>query len=123
MSPWILVALSGILEAGWAIGLKASQGMTRPLPTALTLLGMIGSFAMLAVATRQLPIGTAYAVWVGIGALGAAILGVIFYGEAVTPGRVLSLLLLVAGIIGLKLTTPPPVTSSASASARPSPPG
>ncbi|MBC7974296.1 MAG: multidrug efflux SMR transporter [Myxococcales bacterium] len=102
--PWILVILSGLLEAGWAIGLKASAGLTRPLPAALTLLGMIASFAMLAVAARSLPIGTAYAVWVGIGALGAVILGVVLYGEAMTLGRAVSLLLVLLGIVGLKLS-------------------
>ena len=101
---WILVLLSGLLEAGWAIGLKASAGFTRPLATALTLLGMLASFAMLTIAARDLPIGTAYAVWVGIGAVGAAILGVVFYGEAMTIARGLSLLLVVLGIVGLKLT-------------------
>ncbi len=101
---WILVVLSGLLEAGWAIGLKASDGFTRPLPTLLTLLGMLASFAMLTIAARSIPIGTAYAVWVGIGALGAVILGVIVYGEAMTVGRALSLLLVLVGIVGLKVT-------------------
>ncbi len=102
--PWLLVILSGLLEAGWAIGLKASDGFTRPLPTLLTLLGMLASFGMLTIAARSLPIGTAYAVWVGIGAIGAVILGVIVYDEAMTAGRVLSLLLVLVGIVGLKVT-------------------
>lgn len=102
--PWLLVILSGLLEAGWAIGLKASDGFTRPLPTLLTLLGMLASFGMLTIAARSLPIGTAYAVWVGIGAIGAAVLGGIVYGEAMTVGRVLSLLLVLVGIAGLKVT-------------------
>ena len=102
---WILVVLSGLLEAGWAIGLKASDGFTRPLATVLTLLGMLASFVMLTIAARTLPIGTAYAVWVGIGAVGAAILGVVIYGEAMTVGRALSLLLVLLGIVGLKVTT------------------
>lgn len=104
---WILVILSGLLEAGWAIGLKASDGFTRPLPTILTLLGMLASFGMLTIAARSLPIGTAYAVWVGIGALGAVILGGIIYGEAMTVGRALSLLLVLVGIVGLKVTGVP----------------
>jgi quaternary ammonium compound-resistance protein SugE len=104
---WILVILSGLLEAGWAIGLKASDGFTRPLPAILTLLGMLASFGMLTVAARSLPIGTAYAVWVGIGALGAVLLGVIVYGEAMTVGRALSLLLVLVGIVGLKVTGVP----------------
>lgn len=103
--PWLLVILSGLLETGWAIGLKASNGFTRPLPTVLTLLGMIASFVLLSIAVRTLPIGTAYAVWVGIGALGTAILGIVIYGEAASVLRIGSMLLLVAGIIGLKLST------------------
>ena len=103
---WILVFVSGLLEAGWAIGLKASAGFTRPLISALTLAAMFASFGMLVIAARDLPIGTAYAVWVGIGAIGAAALGIIFYAEPLTAGRVVSLLLLVAGIVGLKLSDP-----------------
>ncbi|MBX3157021.1 MAG: multidrug efflux SMR transporter [Deltaproteobacteria bacterium] len=102
---WILVIVSGLLEAGWAIGLKASDGFTKPLPTVLTLAGMIASFILLSIAARTLPIGTAYAVWVGIGALGTVILGVIFYEEAVTTLRILSMTMLVAGIVGLKLSS------------------
>ncbi|MCW5806014.1 MAG: multidrug efflux SMR transporter [Deltaproteobacteria bacterium] len=102
---WILVIVSGLLEAGWAIGLKASDGFTKPLPTVLTLAGMIASFILLSIAARTLPIGTAYAVWVGIGALGTVILGVIFYEEAITTLRILSMTMLVAGIVGLKLSS------------------
>ena len=100
---WFLVVISGLLEAAWALGLKASDGFTRPLPTVLTLAGMIASFAMLSVAARELPIGTAYAVWVGIGAVGAALLGILLHGEPVSALRLGSLALLVAGIVGLKL--------------------
>ena len=102
---WILVIVSGLVEACWAIGLKASEGFTRPLPTVLTLIGMFASFVMLATAARTLPIGTAYAVWVGIGAVGAVVLGAVFYGEAMTVGRVASVVLILAGIGGLKLTS------------------
>ena len=102
---WLLVVISGLLETGWALGLKASHGFTRPWPTVLTVLGMIASFLLLSIAVRTLPIGTAYAVWVGIGAFGTAILGVVFFREPATVGRMLSLVLLVAGIVGLKLTT------------------
>lgn len=102
---WLLVIVSGLLETGWAIGLKASHGFTKPLPTVLTIAGMIASFVLLSIAVRALPIGTAYAVWVGIGALGTAILGIVIYGEAATVGRMVSLVLLIAGIVGLKLTT------------------
>lgn len=102
---WVLVVVSGILEMGWAVGLKASQGFTRPLPTVLTLMGMVASFAMLSVAVRTLPIGTAYAVWVGIGALGTAVLGMVLHGEPVSAARVICLGLLIGGIVGLKLTS------------------
>ncbi len=102
---WFLVFVSGLLEVGWAIGLKASAGLTRPLPTALTILGMLASFSLLSIAVRQLPIGTAYAVWVGIGAIGTAILGVILYEEPLSAMRLLCLALVMAGIVGLKLTS------------------
>jgi quaternary ammonium compound-resistance protein SugE len=102
----LLLFVSGLLEMGWAIGLKASAGLTRPLPTVLTLAGMLASFVLLSLAVRTLPVGTAYAIWVGIGAIGAAILGVVFYDEPMSLWRGLSLALLVGGIVGLKLTTP-----------------
>lgn len=103
--PWLILIISGLLETGWAIGLKESQGFTRLIPSVLTVLGMIASMVLLSLAVRTLPIGTAYAVWVGIGALGTAILGMILFGEPVTATRVISLALLLAGIIGLKLST------------------
>ncbi|KAB2900295.1 MAG: quaternary ammonium compound efflux SMR transporter SugE [Kofleriaceae bacterium] len=102
---WILVVVSGLLEVGWATGLKASHGLTRPLPTALTLAGMVASFVMLSIAVRTLPVGTAYAVWVGIGAVGTAILGMVLYAEPATALRIASLALIVVGILGLKLAT------------------
>lgn len=102
---WPILIISGLLEAGWAIGLKQSEGFTRPFATALTLLGMVASLLMLSIAVRTLPIGTAYAVWVGIGAVGTAILGVVLFGEPASGGRLISLALLVAGIVGLKLST------------------
>lgn len=101
---WLILVISGLLETGWAIGLKASNGFTRPVATVLTLIGMIASMVLLSVAVRTLPIGTAYAVWVGIGALGTAILGMVLYGEPASVTRLLSLGLLVAGIVGLKLS-------------------
>ncbi len=101
--PWLILVLSGLLETGWAIGLKASHGFTRPLPTVLTLLGMAASMLLLSLAVRTLPIGTAYAVWVGIGAIGTAIVGMAYFGEPATAWRLASLGLLLAGIIGLKL--------------------
>jgi quaternary ammonium compound-resistance protein SugE len=103
---WLLLFLSGLFEAGWAIGLKVSEGLTRPLPTVLTLAGMIASFVLLSLAARSIPVGTAYAVWVGIGTIGATALGIIFYAEPISPARIASLALIIAGIVGLKLTTP-----------------
>lgn len=104
---WLLIVVSGLLEVGWAIGLKASHGFTRPLPTVLAIVGMLASFVLLSLAVRQLPIGTAYAVWVGIGAVGTALLGIILYGEPVSAVRLACLVLIVAGIIGLSLTSTP----------------
>jgi quaternary ammonium compound-resistance protein SugE len=103
---WFLVVISGLLEVGWAIGLKYSQCFSRPLPSVLTVLGMLASFALLTIAVRQLPIGTAYAMWVGIGAVGTALLGIVIFREPASAARLLCLVLVVAGIIGLKLTTP-----------------
>ncbi|MFC3832568.1 MULTISPECIES: quaternary ammonium compound efflux SMR transporter SugE [Deinococcus] len=102
---WILLVLAGLLEVGWAIGLKYTEGFTRPLPSLLTVLSMIGSMALLGLAVRTLPIGTAYGVWVGIGAVGAAILGIVLFHEAVTPARLVFLTLMVVAIIGLKATS------------------
>ncbi|MBA3818438.1 MAG: multidrug efflux SMR transporter [Deltaproteobacteria bacterium] len=105
-TAWLLLVVSGLIEAGWAIGLKVSEGLTRPLPTVLTLIGMLASFALLSVATRAIPVGTAYAVWVGIGTIGATILGIAVYGEPATAARLACLALIVGGIVGLKLTAP-----------------
>lgn len=101
---WTYLVLAGLLEVGWAIGLKYTQGFTRPLPTALTLLSMAASVGLLGLAAKTLPIGTAYGVWVGIGAVGAALLGMLLFGEAATPARLFFLALMVAAIIGLKVT-------------------
>ncbi|RGP38715.1 DMT family transporter [Pseudotabrizicola alkalilacus] len=103
MSPWILVLLAGFLETGWAIGLKYSNGFTRPIPTGLTIIGALASFWLLSLAMKELPVGTAYAVWVGIGTLGTAILAVMLFGEPVNLVRVLGILLILGGIIALKL--------------------
>ncbi len=103
---WFLLVLAGLLEAGWAIGLKLSEGFTRPLASVLTALAIVASMVLLGIAVRTLPIGTAYAVWVGIGSLGAAILGIVLLGEAATPGRLFFLALLLVAIVGLKLTAP-----------------
>jgi quaternary ammonium compound-resistance protein SugE len=103
---WTLVIIAGLLEAGWAIGLKYTHGFTRLVPSVLTIAGIAASMVLLSWAARSLPIGTAYAVWVGIGSLGAAILGIALLGESATPARVGFLLLLLVAIIGLKSTTP-----------------
>lgn len=102
---WVLLIIAGLLETGWAVGLKYTEGFTRPLPSVLTALAIIGSMYLLAVATRTLPIGTAYGVWVGIGALGAGILGVVLFGEAATPGKFFFLGLLLVAVVGLKVTS------------------
>jgi quaternary ammonium compound-resistance protein SugE len=102
---WLLVVLSGFVEMGWAIGLKYTEGFTRPVPTVLTLIGMVLSVVLLSIATRTLPIGTAYAVWVGVGAVGTALLGMMVLGEPASALRLLSLGLLITGIIGLKLAS------------------
>ena len=102
---WIVLVVAGLLEVGWAIGLKYTAGFTRPLPTLLTGLSMLGSVALLGLAVKTLPIGTAYGVWVGIGAVGAAILGIVLFQEAVTPARLAFLTLMVVAIIGLKVTS------------------
>ena len=101
---WILLVLSGLLECAWAIGLKYSEGFTRPGPSLFTLITLAASMALLALAARELPIGTAYAVWVGIGATGTALLGIALLGEPASLARMLCLGGLVASLIGLKLT-------------------
>ncbi|MFN3844739.1 MAG: DMT family transporter [Paracoccaceae bacterium] len=103
MSPWLLVLVAGLFETGWAIGLKYSDGFTRPVPTALTILGALVSFWLLSLAMKDLPVGTAYAVWVGIGTMGTAILAVILFGEPVNTVRVIGIALILAGIVALKV--------------------
>ena len=103
---WILLVLAGLLEVGWAIGLKYTEGFTRLWPTLGTVSAMVISLGLLGVAMKQLPVGTAYAVWVGVGAVGTAVLGIVLFAESASPGRLLSLALIVAGIIGLKLASP-----------------
>lgn len=103
---WFILFVAGLFEVGWAIGLKYTEGFTRLWPTLGTLVALVISMGLLGFAMKSLPVGTAYAVWVGIGAVGTAILGIVLFGEAATPGRLISLALIVAGIIGLKLATP-----------------
>ena len=97
--------MAGLLEACWAVGLKYTQGFTKPLPSALTITGIVVSMVLLAQAERTLPIGTAYAVWVGIGAAGAVVLGIAFLGESANPWRLFFLALLLVSFVGLKVTT------------------
>ncbi|QDU36148.1 Quaternary ammonium compound-resistance protein SugE [Maioricimonas rarisocia] len=104
MSPWILLLLAGLLETGWAVGLKYTDGFTRLWPSLLTIAAIAASMLLLSLAARQLPIGTAYAIWVGIGALGTVLLGSILFGEPLTPARLLFVLLLIVALAGLKLT-------------------
>jgi quaternary ammonium compound-resistance protein SugE len=100
---WTLLVVAGVLEIGWAIGLKFTEGFTRPWPSVLTGGAMIASMYLLAVASKSLPIGTAYAVWVGIGAVGTALLGIAFLGESRDIARLLCIGLIVAGVAGLKV--------------------
>ncbi|HVJ89423.1 MAG TPA: quaternary ammonium compound efflux SMR transporter SugE [Labilithrix sp.] len=103
---WFKLVIAGLLEVGWAIGLKYTHGFTRPVPSALTVGAIVASMWMLASAARTIPIGTAYAVWVGIGATGAAVLGIVLFREPLTTARGVFLALLVISIIGLKATAP-----------------
>jgi len=103
VNPWALLGIAGLLEVAWALGLKYSDGFTKPWPSALTLIGATASFFILAQAMKTLPVGTAYAVWTGIGALGTAILAVFLFAEPVNALRVAGILLIVAGIAALKL--------------------
>jgi quaternary ammonium compound-resistance protein SugE len=101
---WLTLVLAGLLEMVWALGLKYTHGFTRPLPSIVTGIAIIGSMLLLGHAARTLPIGTAYAVWVGIGALGAAVGGALLFDEPLTPARIGFLLLLLTALVGLKLT-------------------
>lgn len=102
---WLILLVAGLFEIGWAIGLKYTDGFTRLWPTVITGAGLLLSMILLAVAVRTLPIGTAYAVWTGIGAVGTAILGIILFDEPRNFGRLACIALIVAGILGLKLTS------------------
>jgi quaternary ammonium compound-resistance protein SugE len=101
---WVMLVIAGLFEVVWSIGLKYTEGFTRVVPTVLTLVALAASMVLLSLAVRTLPIGTAYGVWVGIGALGAAVLGIVLFHEPVTPARVFFLALLLVAIIGLKIT-------------------
>ncbi|MFC0201019.1 DMT family transporter [Paracoccus rhizosphaerae] len=103
--PWFLISVAGLLEVVWALAMKQSQGFTRIGPTAIMVVGMIGSFWLLALAMRSLPLGTAYTVWTGIGAVGGFLVGITILGEPVTPLRLLAAGLIVAGIVTMKLAS------------------
>ncbi|MBT9502700.1 MAG: quaternary ammonium compound efflux SMR transporter SugE [Burkholderiaceae bacterium] len=100
--PWTYLTLAGLFEIGWAIGLKYTEGFTRPLPTVLTIGAMLASIGLLGLAMKTLPVGTAYAVWTGIGTVGTVILGVILLGDPLSAPRIVCLSLIVLGIAGLK---------------------
>ncbi|BDH47469.1 SugE protein [Salmonella enterica subsp. enterica serovar Choleraesuis] len=103
--PWLILCVAGLMEVVWAIGLKFSHGFTRLVPSVVTVLAMALSVFLLSVAMKSLPTGTAYAVWTGIGAVGAAIAGIVLLGESASPARLASLGLILLGIICLKFTT------------------
>jgi quaternary ammonium compound-resistance protein SugE len=106
VSAWLALLAAGLLEIAWAFGLKYSDGLTRFWPTAATVLAILLSFGLMAVALKSLPFGTAYAVWTGIGAVGSIIVGMLVFSESADPVRILCLTLIVAGMVGLKLNSP-----------------
>jgi quaternary ammonium compound-resistance protein SugE len=103
---WLILVVAGLFEIAWAIGLKYTEGFTRFWPSVMTVMAMLISVGLLGIAMKGLPVGTAYAVWVGVGAVGTALLGIVLFAEPANAGRLISLLLIVAGIVGLKLSTP-----------------
>lgn len=103
---WVILVVAGLFEIGWAMGLKYTEGFTRLWPSVGTLMAMTISLWLLGLAMKSLPVGTAYSVWVGVGAVGTVILGIVLLGEPANAGRLLSVALIIAGIIGLKLATP-----------------
>lgn len=106
---WIILVIAGILEIGWALGLKYTEGFTKLWPSVFTIAAIVVSMCMLGLAMRTLPVGTAYAIWTGIGIVGTAIAGIFWLGEPVSAVRLVSILLILIGIAGLKLSTPTPV--------------
>jgi len=104
--PWIILVLAGLFEVGWAIGLKYTDGFTKLWPTLGTVAAMLVSLGLLGIAMKSLPVGTAYAIWVGVGAVGTVILGIVLFQEPMNALRMVSVGLIVAGLIGLKLASP-----------------
>ena len=102
---WVCLSVAGLFEIGWAIGLKYSDGFSKPVPSLLTAISMVISVWLLAIAMKTIPVGTAYAVWTGVGAIGVAILGMILFGESREFLRIFSLFFIIAGIVGLKLVS------------------
>ena len=102
---WAILVVAGIFDVGWAIGLKYTEGFTRLWPSVWTVLAMIISLGLLGIAMKSLPVGTAYSVWVGVGAVGTVVLGIVLLGESASLPRLISVALIVAGIVGLKLST------------------
>lgn len=102
--PWTLLFLAGLFEVAWAVGLKYTDGFTKWMPTTLTIAAMVASIVLLGLAVKHLPLGTAYAVWTGIGTIGTVILGIVLLGDSAAPLRIVCLALIVLGIAGLKLT-------------------
>jgi quaternary ammonium compound-resistance protein SugE len=103
---WFILFIAGLFEIGWAVGLKFTEGFTRPIPTILTGVSLVASMGLLGWAVKSLLLGTAYAVWTGVGAVGTAIVGILLFKEPATAGRLVCLALIVSGILGLKLFTP-----------------
>ncbi|MDF2890124.1 MAG: putative small multidrug resistance protein [Clostridia bacterium] len=99
---WFYLAIAGIFEVGWAIGLKYSQGFTKTLPSILTIIGMVASFYFLSLSLKSLPIGTAYAIWTGIGTIGTVLLGIILFKEPINVMRMVCIVFIVSGVIGLR---------------------
>ena len=102
---WVYLTVAGLFEIGWAIGLKHSHGFSRPVPSLLTIAAMVMSVWLLSIAMKSIPVGTAYAVWTGIGAVGVAILGMVLFGESREVARLVCLFLIIVGILGLKLVS------------------
>ncbi len=101
---WIILFFAGLFEVGWAVGLKYTEGFSKPLPTVLTALAMLVSLGLLGLAMKHLPLGTAYAVWIGVGAVGTVIAGIVLFGESMALLRLASVALIVCGLVGLKLS-------------------
>lgn len=101
---WFILFVAGLFEVGWAVGLKYTEGFTRPIPTVLTVLAIITSMGLLGLAMRNLPLGTAYAIWTGVGAVGTVIVGIVLFGESMAPVRLLSVALILCGLVGLKMS-------------------